>query len=276
MSRLSKEQKFLYIRIAILLAGVGCIGFAFAGFKGFSFWYGGFVLCLWTVLGLLNLRERSSVWFMFRRPALFWLFYGVLVAYAFLADELGLRLFLWVYPYYHGLGFMWVYFVLYPFGGLALLELLYFLSGHLGEPLTFKALPCSRWHEIVDVLESVLFIVMTGVIVLGAMGLETKVLVIAATSLFWMIFALLKLKLHIRHPGHYILLLLITTSFTTLLYQLPNALAREWVYLPAFVLDPLWSQTLFSIPFWVWVGYFWFTVVPLRLWIFLVLNPRVK
>lgn len=274
--KLTKEQKFLYTRTAILIASVGWIGFAFAGFKGFSHWYGGFVLCFWIAFGLLNLKDRSSGWLALRRPFLFLFFYAVLVSCAFLADQLGLKLFLWVYPAYHGLGMLWVYLVLYPFGGLAVLELLYFLSGHLGEPLVFVASPVGKWHRFFDVLESILFLLMTGVIVLGAIGQKVGVELVAVSALLWMGSAYIKLRLHIRHSGHYVLVLVITALFATMLHEFPNVLAREWVYLPVSALTPLGSQPILGVPFWVWFGYVWLTLTPLRLWIFLILHPKVK
>lgn len=273
---LTKEQKFLYSRIAILITTAGWVGFSIAGYNGFSFWYGGFALCFWIAFGLLNFQYKSSLWYALRRPMLFGLLYAVLVSGAFLTDQLGLRLFLWVYPAYHGLGFLWVYFVLYPFGGLAVLELLYFLSGQLGESLMFVSSPDTVWHRFFDVMESLLFLLMTGVIVLGAIGQDIEAILVLAVVVVWMVSALIKLKLHIRHSGHYLLTLFCVILFAVLLHELPNTIAREWVYLPTSALPAPWNQSILSIPFFVWVGYLWLTLTPLRFWIFLVLNPRVK
>lgn len=276
MKKFTKEQKFLYTRITILVASIGWIAAAYAGFKGFPYWYGGFVLCFFIAFGLLNLQQKSPMWFAVKRPALFSFFYLVLVASAFLADQLGLRLFLWIYPAYHGLGFLWIYFVLYPFGGLAVLELLYFLSGHLGEPLAFAATRDGKWHRSFDVAESLLFLLMTGLIVLGATGQAVPVPLVATAVLLWMASAVVKLRLHVRHGGHYLLALVITALFAVMLHEFPNTIAREWVYLPAQGLDPVVSQAILGVPFWVWIGYFFLTLVPLRLWIFLVLHPKVR
>lgn len=273
---LTKEKKFLYSRIAILIASAGWVGFLIAGLNGFSFWYGGFALSFWIAFGLLNFHQKSSLWYALKRPALFGLLYAVLVSGAFLVDQFGLRLFLWLYPAYHGLGFLWVYFVLYPFGGLSVLELLYFVSNKLGDPLVFVSAPDTLFHRFFDVLESILFLLMTGSIVLGAIGQSVDVVLVFVLIFLWILSALIKLKLHIRHGGHYLVALFSVALFATILHEFPNTIAREWVYLPVTSFPAVWNAPLLSIPFCVWIGYLWLTLTPLRYWIFLVLNPRVK
>ncbi len=274
--KLTKEQKFLYTRIAILAASAGWVAFAFAGWSGFRFWYGGFVLCFFIAFGLLNLRHHSPMWLALKRPAFFLSFYLTLAAFTFLLDRFGLRLFLWVYPSYHGFGFLWVYFVLYPFGGLAVLELLYFVAGLLEEPLVFAAPRNTPSHTYVDRGESVFFLLTTLLIVLGATGQKVSVPLVAFFAFVWMLAALIKLKLHIRHSGHYLLALILSVLFATMLHEFPNTIAREWVYLPVSALTQTMNHSFFGVPFWIWFGYLFLTLVPLRLWIFLVLNPRVK
>ena len=73
--KLTKEQKFLYTRVTILVASVGWIAFAFAGLKGFPFWYGGFVVCFWIAFGLLNFPHRTSLWLLVHRKMPFLVFY---------------------------------------------------------------------------------------------------------------------------------------------------------------------------------------------------------
>ncbi|MDO8594322.1 MAG: hypothetical protein Q7R93_02295, partial [bacterium] len=168
--RLTKEKKFLYTRIAILVASAGWIAFAFAGFKGFPFWYGGFVLCFWIALGLLNYPERTSLWLAKHRSVPFLLFYGALVGSLILLDQLALRLHLWFYPLYEGAWFLWVYGVLYPGAALAQLELFYFLARTLHEKLIFKHRETSLLHASVDVGEGVLFLLMILLLAIGAAG----------------------------------------------------------------------------------------------------------
>ncbi len=275
--RLTKEQRFLYTRITILIANVLWLAFAFAGFKGFPFWYGGFVLFFWLAFGLLNYTYQSSLWLAYRKPVLFLLLYIALAGVSYYIDQFGLTTHLWFYPLYHGIGLLWVWLVLYPFGGLAVLELLYFLGGCLGEPLAFRERPMTKWHGFFDVLEHILFLFTIGTIVAGALNLGfSSLLPLTATIVvLWMCSALIKLSFHIRHPGHYSLVILSTVLLALLSHELPNTVAREWVYLEA-PLSSLFNVILLGLPIWVWLGWFWLVLLPLRLWIFLVLHPKVK
>lgn len=269
----TREQRFLYTRIAILVAMVGWIASAFAGLKGFSFWYGGFVLCFWVAFGLINYQHKSSLWLLHTRPWIFALFYAALAGASFLADQFGLNAHLWFYPLYRGLGFAWVWLVLYPFGGLAVLELLYFLAGYLDEPFRFRQLPMTKWHGFFDITEHLLFLAMIAVIVKGAVEIGWSVAMPTATLVasLWMLAALVKLRFHIRHIGHYTLIIIVVALLAALSHELPNTIAREWVYLEA----PFLNLLFLGLPLWVWLGWFWLTLVPLRLWIFIALHPKV-
>ncbi|MSU55948.1 MAG: hypothetical protein EXS51_01370 [Candidatus Taylorbacteria bacterium] len=277
MPKFTREQRFLYTRIAILIANVLWLAFAFAGFKGFPFWYGGFVFFFWIAFGLLNYTYKSSVWLIHKKVWLFLLLYLALVGTSYFVDRFGLNHHLWFYPFYRGAGMLWVWFVLYPFAGLAVLELLYFLGGYLGEPLTFRQHPMTKWHGFFDVFEQVLFLTVTGVIVLGALrlGVEIALPITTALVLIWLGVTLFKLHFHIRHLGHYSLVILSTVLLALLSHELPNTVAREWVYLEA-PLSSFFNVMLLGLPVWVWLGWFWLVLLPLRLWIFLVLHPKVK
>lgn len=267
---LSREQKFLYTRIGILVLFSFAVGSAFAGGNGFPILYGGFVLCLWGALGLLNYGQHSSVWLLRKKIRLFLLFYGALAGIFFLADTFGLNAHLWFYPHYPGFGLLFVSLILYPFGGLAVLELLYLLASSLGEPLHFREYPTTKWHSVFDVIETVLFLTMIAVVVLGAVKAEWGLALpyVIGLAVFWMLSALVKLRFHINHSGHYLLIIVIATALVALSRWLPSTLAREWIYLETDFLNFL----LVGIPSWIWIGWFLFTLVTLRVWTFLVLH----
>jgi len=273
----TREQRFLYTRIAILIANVLWLAFAFAGFKGFPFWYGGFVFFFWLAFGLLNYTHKSSVWLAHKRVWLFILLYLALAGISFFIDIFGVNHHLWFYPFYHGAGMLWVWLVLYPFGGLAVLELLYFLGGCLGEPLTFKECSMTKWHGFFDVLEHVLFLTVTGVIIADALwpGFEVSLPITISLFLIWLGIALIKLSFYIRHLGHCSLVILSIVLLALLLHELPNTVAREWIYLEA-PLSSFFNAFLFGLPVWMWVGWFWLVLLPLRIWIFLAVHPNVK
>lgn len=272
MLKLTKEQKFLYSRIAILVAGVGWVAFAFAGLKGFPFWYGGFVLCFWLGTGLSNYPQKSSVWLFINKRHIFLLLWAACAGGAMLFDQFGLRAFLWFYPYYgEGLGLLWVYLVLYPFGGLACLELLYFVAYFLGERLQFVHRKMTSWHHMVDGFESVFFLAMAGSALLGILQ-KASASVVLSIALVWVLFAAIKLAFHIRHATQYVLIIVVSFLVAALLHEMPNTGAFEWVYLDA----PILNQIFWFLPLWVWLGYSWLLLFTLRFWIFLVLHPKVK
>ena len=273
---LTPEQKFLYTRIAILLATAGWLTSAYAGFQGARYWYGGFVLCFWIAFGLLNYKEGTSLYLARRRTVVFLAFYAALVATMYLADQLGLRLFLWYYPYYGALGYTWLYLVLYPAMAFSLIEFLYFVGARLGAALSFVTPPPGRMHLLIDRLESVVFLLMMGLIVLGAAGNQVSLPLVALVTVLWILLALVKLRLHVRHSGHYLLAVLFAVLLATVLNEYQNLIAREWVYLPHAALEPVLSVSVMRLPLWIWLGWFWLTLVPLRLWIFLVLHPKVR
>jgi hypothetical protein len=269
---LSKEKKFLYGRITILLASVGWIAFAFAGLKGFPFWYGGFVLCFWVAFGLINYQQKTSLWLFAHRRVPFLLFFGALAGSLLILDQFGLQNNLWFYPFYRGWWFFWVYLVLYPFAGLALLELFYFLAGFFGEKLVFRQLQSSRGHTFLDVVESILLLTLIALFVWGGAGNASALVPVFVVALLWMVFATTKLVCHIAHPTHIVLVAVLSGCIAVLLHELPNTAAFEWVYLEA----PMLMISVFGLPLFVWFGWYWFTLFTLRLWIFLVLHPKVK
>ena len=271
---LSKEKRFLYTRIIILLTTIGWIGAAFSGFNGSPLWYGGFVLCFWVSFGLLNYHDRSSLWLAFKRPYLFSLMFTALASVLFLMDMFGFNTDIWFYPFYSGSGLLFVWLVLYPFGGLSVLELLYFLAGCLGEPLCFKELYITKWHRFFDAFEHILFLLMIAVIILGATMVHGQFALPLMTGIavLWILTSLIKMRFHVNDLGQYLLIVILAVMLATISHALPHTIAREWVGLNTTFLDFF----AFGLPLWVWIGSFWFTLIPLRLWMFLLSYIEVR
>ncbi|HEY4508083.1 MAG TPA: hypothetical protein VJJ55_00310 [Candidatus Paceibacterota bacterium] len=270
----TKEQKFLYSRVAVLLATVGWIVSGFAGLKGFSFWYGGFVLCFWVAFGLVNFHQKTSLWLAVRHRIPFLLLFGALAGFLIILDRAALNFHLWFYPTYHGLQFIWVYGVLYPFAALDLIELYYFTAKFLGEHLAFTQKPLSRAHRAIDSLEGLLFIAMTSGILAGALGWSISITAIAFLVLAWIVLYLAKLSFHLRHPKHFAYLLFLSAAVAAFFNEFPNTIAREWVYVYSAL--PFWNTELLSVPLWLWFGWLWFMLFTLRFWVTIVLHPKVK
>lgn len=270
--KLTKEQKFLYTRIAILVASAGWIASAFAGLKGFPFWYGGFVVFFWIAFGFINYQQKTSLWLLVHKRIPFLLFYAALAASLFILNQFGLHFELWFYPLYRGWWFLFVYLVLYPCAGLAVLELIYALTRLFGERLSFIDRPKTMAHDAIDAGEGLLFLAMWGFLAFGAAGVADSLGVFPYLTAGWFLFAAIKLAFHIRHWNHYVLILVLTGVIAALLHEVPHTVAFEWVHLTA----PILNTLIFGIPLWAVVGWYWFTLFTLRLWIFLVLHPKVK
>ena len=270
MKKLTKEQKFLYTRVVILIASVGWIASAFAGFMGFSYWYGGFVLFFWLAFGLLNYPHRTSLWLAANRRIPFLLFYAAVAGLFFIGDRFGLRELLWIYPLYHSWGFLWVSLILYPFAMFSLLELLFFVTTLAGDRLTFIPRKGTWLHHTLDATESVLFLISVGVIVLGALGKGVPLAAVFYILIAWLSVFTIKLRFHLPHTGHYAWILGVTVCVAILLNELPNTVAREWIYLSA----PILNLPVFGIPLWACLSWYWMTMCMLRLWILLVLHPK--
>ncbi|OHA21185.1 MAG: hypothetical protein A2849_01535 [Candidatus Taylorbacteria bacterium RIFCSPHIGHO2_01_FULL_51_15] len=269
---LSREQKFLYTRVTILLASVAWIAFFLLGLRGFTFWHAPFLLFFWLGVGLSNYAERSSVWLLFTKRRAFLILFAALAGGAFLFDEFGLRESLWFYPRYDGWSLLLVYFLLYPLGGLASLELLYFLAKSLGERLTFVHLPETLAHKAVDVLESLFFLGVAGSALASLLQPELSSSLVLSLAFSWMLIFALKLAFHTRHGTQYLIIVAISILVSLLLQAMPDVGMFEWVYLGA----PILNQLFFNLPLWVFLCYAWLLLFTLRLWISLILHPKVQ
>ncbi|MBI4117072.1 MAG: hypothetical protein HY451_00040, partial [Parcubacteria group bacterium] len=181
-----------------------------------------------------------------------------------------------VYPHYSSL-YDWIrlYTIIYPFGGLAILESVYFLGGLFGERFNFIRKPQSFLHVIVDKADIILIIVIFFSPAIAVMeifdGLPFTTFMILAT-LVWVIVATIKLKYHLAHWSHYVAIFLLTLLVSVFLHEIPNIGTFEWRYQNA----PFFNQTLLGIPLWVIAGWYVLVVGMLRLWLYLVLGKRQK
>lgn len=113
--------------------------FIFAAFNGFHFWYSGFVLFFWLSLALLNYQHKTTLWCLKNRTKYFIKFYLFLFFVGFVGDfMIGTHLAgLWQYPYYSSWSdWIRLYVIIYPFGGLCILEMIFFLSSLAKEKLS--------------------------------------------------------------------------------------------------------------------------------------------
>lgn len=183
----------------IFFASLAWILFTFAGFRGFPYWYGGFLIFFWVAFGLWNYHDRTSLWLLKSAPKVFLKFYTSLAVFLVLFDIAGQKTNLWTYPIYDSLPeWLWVYLILYPLAASALLELIYFVSGVFTEKLIFMKKPFNSMHQMVDRLEILLFYSMIAALLAIIFNFPLSTLWTFVIYTCWIIVATIKLRFHIN------------------------------------------------------------------------------
>ena len=266
---------YKYGKIVALASTVGWLAFTYSAFKGFAFWYAGFVFFFWLALGAMNYHHYTSLWLLRNRPYKLILFYLIMLVLAILADFVVFQKIvnLWSYPQYNSWD-DWVrlYTVIYPFGGLAVLELIYFLASVFREPLRFDVRELHFEHWIIDHLDLwlllALFLSPISVVFIDIPALTSLMLV----GLFvWGIIATWKLKYHIRHWLHYVSIITAAYIMSIFLHEIPNTAVFEWLYNDA----PFWNQSIIGVPLYIIFGWYILALMMLRLWIYFVLRKKL-
>lgn len=202
----------------------------------------------------------------------FFKFFLIFVVFSFVTDYLVFQKLvnLWFYPYYNSTD-DWVrlYLIIYPFGGLSIIELVYFLGTIFQEKLKFIDKRKGMRHKFLDktdqILLLVIFFFLFSVLFLKINNLTSFILV---AMYCWAVIATLKFKYHIGHWLHYIYILIVTFLISIFLHEIPNVGVFEWKYNPA----PFWNLALFGIPFYIILGWYVLVLIVLRMWMYFVLG----
>jgi len=270
---MEKKRRVMY-KYSKIIALASCVIwtiFMFAAFKGFHFWYIGFVFFSWITLASLNYRHKTTLWFLKNRFKDFAIFYLVLFTIGIFGDLIiGQTIAnLWGYPYYRSL-FDWarLYLITYPFGGILVLELILFLSYIFKTKFTFLERKNTELPEkILDSLDHfvdlfyILIIVVIPVLFLFEVKLPFQSLVVYS-FLAWTIAATIELVYHVRHGLHWIAILVTTVLLSILLHEIPNTAVFEWRYYSA----PALNTLIFDVPLWTFLGWYLMTLLMMRLW----------
>jgi len=254
-----------------VIATIGWLGFIFAAFRGFSFWYGGFVVFFWIALGFLNYRHESSLWLLKNRFLIFLKFYVVMIVLSFIGDLLiGQNIaHLWTYPHYaHLSDWIRLYLVLYPFGALAVLELMYLLGWVTGEKLVFHKLDHTPpiFHLLIHRFDALLLFLILFLLVMRffvIIGNLREIMV--GLLLVWMCVGTIRLHHHLKHLRHLLGIFLATLLVSVFLHEFPNVGTYEWVYFKS----PILNHQIFGIYLWVIVGWYLLVLGTLRMWMLL-------
>jgi hypothetical protein len=260
--------------IIALIATIIWLSFIFAAFKGFYFWYEGFVFFFWICLGILNYRHETSIWLLKNRPHRFLKYFLFLFVLGFFADYVvGQKLTsLWIYPLYNSYDdWARLYLIIYPIGGLTVLELIYFLGGVFKEKFALIHKPVSTPDRLEIIIDGLLLLtILIYLISKFVYPLPYLRLLLVMLLLAWTTVATLKFKYHIKHWSHWVAILFTTLFMSLFLHEIPNTAVYEWRYYPA----PLFNQIILGIPLWVYFGWYFLILLMLRFWMYLVLAKQ--
>ena len=179
------------------------------------------------------------------------------------------------YPNYHSWGdWLRLYLIIYPIGGMSVLELIYFLAGLFKEKLTLIHSPTSAGH-IIDKLDFLLDVTLLLIILVYFFSkllypIPYLRLLFVLLLLLWMLVATIKFKYHIKHWSHWLVIFFVTLFMYLFLNEIPNTRVYEWRYYNA----PIFNQSILDIPLWVFFGWYCLILLMLRVWTYLILERR--
>ena len=266
-------------KVGALCAAVVWIVFIFAAFKGLQFWYAGFVFFFWLSLAFLNYCHSTSFWIAQHTPWRFLRFYLALFAVGFIGDfVIGQNIaHLWSYPHYNSfVEWATLYAISYPFGGLSILELSFFLGYIFHEKFVYLPRVHMSAAHYVDKLDHAVDTLLAALLLGGSAlylyGIHTGLAKsIVYLFLLWAVLTTVKLAYHLRHGIHWIALFCAVLFISVLLHEVPNTAVFEWEYYTA----PILNFLIFEIPAWVFLGWYLMLLVMYRLWLRLILQKRI-
>jgi len=258
-------------KLIALFSTILWLVFTFAAFKGFHFWYAGFIFFFWLSLASLNYRHETTLWHLKNRTSRFLQFFFVLFTIGFITDFIiGQRIsHLWSYPLYSSFGdWTRLYLIIYPFGGLSVLELIFFLSNTFGEKFIFTHRTENLPEKIIDAsdhfVDLFLLLVVMGLPILYFFNIPLPFRhLILYGFLIWALVATVKFAYHIRHGLHWVAILLASLFMSVFLHEIPNTAVFEWRYYNA----PILNSLILDIPLWVFLGWYIIVLMMLRIWV---------
>ena len=198
---------YKHSKILALCATVVWLMFIFSAFKGFHFWYAGFVFFFWFSLATLNYRHETTLWIVKNRFKKFARFYLVLIVVGFVADfVIGQQIaHLWSYPFYDSFDdWLRLYAIIYPFGGLTILELSFLLGNLFHERFIFLPKVHNTLVRSIDlfdhIVDTFLAVVLIGGPIMYFSGAHIPLAqVVVYVFLLWAVLTTIELACHLRH-----------------------------------------------------------------------------
>jgi len=269
----SSMKIYKYKDLFALLTTVGWISFIYSAFMGFHYWYLGFVFFFWFCLSILNYRHETTFWLLKNRRSRFIKYYLALVVLGFVADYvIGQQLVnLWSYRIYSSISdWFRLYFLIYPLGGLSVVELIYFLASILKEKVVLIHDDVKNLfvNKLTHVTDTILVLIILTCLILKNFNLFNNIQIIFMIVFpIWIILTTLKLKYYIKHFTHWIAIVVTTAILSIFMHEIPNVAVYEWKYYP----PEFFSFQIWGISIWVVVGWYFLVLVMLKYWIQIVL-----
>jgi len=265
---------YKYKDLFSLLATLGWLSFVYSAFKGFHFWYLGFIFFFWLSLGILNYRHESTLWLMENRWSRFAKYYFTLAVLGFLADYIiGQALTgVWSYPFYNSISdWLRLYLLIYPIGGLSTIELIYFLASIFREKVVLihedvKNLLVTKLEFSTDIL--LILAIITYLISKTIIPLSHIQSIIIVLFSVWIILTTFKLKYYLKHWTHWIAIIGASAILSIFVHEIPNTAVHEWKYYPPHLFP---DYSILGIQLWLIWGWYLLVLVMLKYWIQIVL-----
>lgn len=269
---------YRYAHIIALFSFIISLLFLFAAFKGYAYWYTGFVFFLWLNLGSLNYRHRTTLWLLQNKKGSFAKFFILLFIFGFAVDYfMGLEISTaWIYPnYIHFIDWVKLYLIIYPFGGLSVLELFIFLGNIFKERLQIIKRPKSTLHSLIDISNLIMdsLLILSLIIIPIFFYLQITIpyrnLFIVISILTWFALSTIQLIFHFKNGMHWVFIFLFSIFLFVLLHEFPNTFSYEWRYLNTSVIAdtiPILSKRLFDIPYWVMICWYLILLFLYKIW----------
>ncbi|MBI2110341.1 hypothetical protein HYT51_01000 [Candidatus Woesearchaeota archaeon] len=268
-------------RISLIIGFILVVGSILASiFLKFPFWYSFYVIGAFIFFGTFNytLKTKSVFSYILSNKWKNFLFiYIISVFFGFFVDIIYGRLIgdLWYYPYLNGIwDYFFPIFFYYPFGGLQVYEIFYFLKAKFS-----KIISSERAYQLSENAKTVIIDVLILLLIFGLVypilnlvyntnrSSDEVMTIIIVTTVFSLDAIVYKIKKDsiflelIQGNKLMIVTMLFSWIVATLLTEFPNTFSWEWIYynIP-FIKTEILKINVIIFTF----GWFWLVFAPLR------------
>mgnify|MGYP001591364836 FL=1 len=178
----------------------------------------------------------------------------------------------WTYPFYsHTSDWLRLYILIYPIGGLSVVELIYFLSSLFKEKIVLvhedvKTKTVYKYEYLVHAL--IVLAIVVCLLFKDNNSLFYVQIAIAILVSIWIVLTTLELRYYLKHWTHWVSIIAVTTILSIFLHEVPNTAVYEWKYNVPSLLS---LHPILSLQIWLIYGWYLLVLVMLKYWIQIVL-----